>query len=131
MPKKPTRKYLVKKLDGVFSIYIRLRDSDKGGFCKCISCHKKVFWREVDAGHFVGRRHLITRFDPQNVYAQCRYCNRYLAGNQYLYSVALEKIEKGLSDKLLKKSRKTLKLLNDDIMLLINKYKKLVKNLYK
>ena len=131
MPKKPSRKYLVKKLDAVFSIYIRLRDSDKNGFCKCISCKKKAFWREVDAGHFVGRRHLITRFDPKNVYAQCRYCNRYSSGNQYAYSIALEKLEKGLPDKLFKKSRQTIKLSNDELILLINKYKKRTENLDK
>tara|TARA_R100001132_G_C3251837_1_gene78764 strand:- start:32 stop:427 length:396 start_codon:yes stop_codon:yes gene_type:complete len=131
MPKKPSRKYLVKKLDKIFSIYIRLRDSDENGFCKCISCGKKSFWRDVDAGHFVGRRHLITRFDPKNVYAQCRYCNRYLGGHQYPYSVALEKLEKGLPDKLFKKSKKTIKLSTNDLILLINKYKKRTEKLDK
>ena len=131
MPKKPSRKSLVKKLDKIFSIYIRLRDSDNNGYCKCISCKIKYHYKEVDAGHFIGRRHLITRFEPKNVYAQCRYCNRYLSGNQYLYSVALEKLEKNLPAKLLKKSRKTIKLSNNELILLINKYKKLTDKLNK
>ena len=131
MPRKISRKGLIKKLDTIFSIYIRLRDSDKNGFCKCISCKKKYHYKDVDAGHFIGRRHLATRFDPKNVYAQCRYCNRYVAGNQYLYSLSLEKKESGLPAKLLKKSRKTIKLSNDDLLSLINKYKNLVEELNK
>ena len=131
MPRKVTRKSLIKKLDTIFSIYIRLRDANKDGFCKCISCQKINHWKDVDAGHFIGRRHLITRYDPKNVYAQCRYCNRYLAGNQYLYSVSLKKIDSNLPEKLLRKSRKTIKLSNDELLVLIKKYKKLVEKLEK
>jgi len=126
MPRKASRKTLIKKLDRIFSLYIRLRDSDKKGFCKCISCQKKFLFEDVDAGHFIGRRHLSTRYDPENVYAQCRYCNRYLSGNQYLYSISLEKIKKGLPKKLLKKSREILKLSNDELISLITKYKNLL-----
>ena len=131
MPRKVTRKSLIKKLDTIFSIYIRLRDANKDGFCKCISCQKINHWKDVDAGHFIGRSHLITRYDPKNVYAQCRYCNRYLAGNQYLYSVSLKKIDSNLPEKLLRKSRKTIKLSNDELLVLIKKYKKLVEKLEK
>ena len=127
MPKKVTRKSLIKRLDTIFSLYIRLRDADKNGFCTCITCKKKYHYKELDAGHFISRRHFSVRYDPFNVYSQCRYCNRYNAGQQYIYSIELEKKETGLPKRLLEKSKKTVKLSNDELISLINRYKEFVK----
>ena len=38
MARKPKRKNLIKKLDAVFSKYIRLRDADQEGYCRCATC---------------------------------------------------------------------------------------------
>ncbi len=38
---------LKKKLDKIFSEYIRKRDSDYKGYCKCISCSKEYPALEV------------------------------------------------------------------------------------
>ena len=57
---------LVKKLDRVFSLYIRLRDTMPGGYV-------------VDCGHFHSRRHMATRFSEDNAHAECRFCNRFSA----------------------------------------------------
>ena len=75
---------LKKKLDKIFSEYIRLRDSDYKGNCKCISCGKEVpaFGGSTHAGHLFSRRYLSIRFDEKNVNAQCAYCNTFLNGNQ-------------------------------------------------
>tara|TARA_R100001440_G_scaffold6819_1_gene13750 strand:+ start:2739 stop:3137 length:399 start_codon:yes stop_codon:yes gene_type:complete len=127
MPRKVTRKSLIKRLDTIFSLYIRLRDADKNGFCTCITCKKKYHYKELDAGHFLSRRHFSVRYDTENVYSQCRYCNRYNAGQQYIYSIELEKKESGLPKRLLEKSKKTVKLSNDDLISLINRYKEFVK----
>lgn len=70
---------LVKKLDKVFSQYIRLRDSDTNGMFHCISCGKIKPFGQADAGHFHSRRHMATRFDEDNVSAECRFCNRFSA----------------------------------------------------
>lgn len=70
---------LVKKLDKVFSQYIRLRDSDINGMFRCISCGKIKPFGQADAGHFHSRRHMATRFDEDNVSAECRACNRFSA----------------------------------------------------
>ena len=72
---------LIQKLDKIFSEYIRLRDSDEYGMIRCISCGKRVKWKEADAGHFVSRRHLSLRFDEYNVNAQCKKCNQFESGN--------------------------------------------------
>ena len=120
-----SRKSLIKRLDIVFSLYIRLKNSNENGFCKCISCQKIQHYKEVDAGHFISRRHMSTRYDVNNVFPQCRYCNRYVAGNQWLYSQALEKIEKNLPEKLYLKSKQTVKYSNNDLEAMILYYNNL------
>lgn len=76
---------LVKKLDKVFSQYIRLRDSDTNGYCRCISCGKIHYWKEIQNGHYMSRRYLSTRFDEMNCNAQCVACNIFNQGNIQMY----------------------------------------------
>ena len=77
-PKKRTKRKpdLVKKLDRVFSLYIRLRDAMPSGFVRCISCGKIKRFEDVDCGHYFSRTHMATRFDEDNCNAECRSCNR-------------------------------------------------------
>lgn len=82
---------LKSKLDCLFSRYIRLRDANQYGYCRCISCGKIVHWKECDAGHYVNRRHMGLRYDEKNVNAQCRACNRFDEGNQIGYTRGLIK----------------------------------------
>ncbi|KGF32921.1 recombination protein NinG [Hoylesella buccalis] len=76
---------LIKKLDKVFSQYIRLRDSDTNGYCRCISCCKIHYWKEIQNGHYMSRRYLSTRFDEMNCNAQCVACNIFNQGNIQMY----------------------------------------------
>ena len=122
--KKPKRKTLINKLDRIFSEYIRKRDSDKKGFVKCITSGKKYHYTEVDAGHFISRKEMSTRWNEDNVYAQSRYDNRYRYGRQYEYSLALEKKKKGLPKHLYNLSKETVKYSIADLQELIDKYKK-------
>lgn len=121
MPKKKTLKYWKNKIDKPFHEYIRRRDADNNtGYCGCISCGKKVHFTETDAGHFIGRQHLATRYDERNVHAQCRKCNRFEYGRQYEYSIALGK---KLSNQLLQKSRGVLKLTDPEWQEIYDTYK--------
>lgn len=72
---------------------------------------------------------MSTRYDVDNVFPQCRYCNRYVAGNQWLYSQALEKIKKNLPEKLYLKSKQTVKYSNEDLESLISYYNNLLNHL--
>lgn len=74
--KKPDYK---RKLDEVFSKYIRLRDCMPNGYFRCISCGQMKPFEQADAGHYFSRTHLSTRFDETNVNAECKYCNRFKA----------------------------------------------------
>ena len=90
MAKKKTLKYWKTKIDKPFHEYIRRRDADNSsGYCQCKSCNKPIHFTESDAGHFIGRGALATRWAEDNVYAQCRKCNRFEYGRQYEYSLNL------------------------------------------
>lgn len=66
----------IRKLDRVFSLYIRLRDSRPFGYrqFRCISCGMIKPFDQADAGHFIGRTNMATRFDEENVWCECRNC---------------------------------------------------------
>lgn len=81
----------MEKLDKIFSEYIRIRDSDEYGFIRCISCGRRVHWKEADAGHYIPRSHKSTRWNEKNVNTQCRQCNRYENGNLEAYRIGLIK----------------------------------------
>jgi len=118
--KKKGARYWTNKIDKVFHRYIRLRDTDEDGWGECITCNKRLHFSEGQAGHFIGRQHLATRYDERNVHAQCRKCNRFEYGRQYEYSIALGK---KLSNKLLQKSRGVLKLTDPEWQEIYDTYK--------
>jgi hypothetical protein len=87
-----------------------------------------MLFSEMDAGHFVSRNHLATRWNEQNVNAQCRKCNRFSSGNQYEHGLAIDrKYGKGTAEKLLIMSKQKCKLSEFEMRILIGEYKKKVK----
>lgn len=124
--KKPTRSKLVKKLDVVFSQFIRLSNADHKGFCQCVTCGRKYHWKQIQAGHFMSRKHYSTRWDEDNVKPQCYGCNVMSQGRQYEYSIHLGS-EK--SQSLLEKSRQLVKLTTGDIEHLIELYRDKLKKI--
>lgn len=72
---------LVKKLDKIFSIFIRLRDTKAWNFeyGKCISCGRLLPWAKLQCGHFHSRIHMNTRFDERNCNVECISCNIFSA----------------------------------------------------
>jgi len=90
--KKPVKiSTLDRKLWKLFSVYIRKRDRTHGEYAPCISCGKMHLWKDLDAGHFINRRHKTVKYHEKNVSAQCRVCNRFEEGNQFAYSKGLIK----------------------------------------
>lgn len=78
---------LIAKLDKVFSLFIRLRDSREFKYraFRCISCGQVKPFEQADCGHFYSRRHMATRFDEENCHAECRACNRFSADHLIAY----------------------------------------------
>lgn len=84
----------IKELDSrfwqVFSLYIRLRDSNAAGYINCITCCDIRNWQSVDAGHGISRKHFCTKYDERNNHSQCKPCNNWGAGERAIYSKAVD-----------------------------------------
>lgn len=118
------------KLWKVFSEYIRLRDTDSDGYGKCITCNRRIFWRDGDCGHGVGRQHKATKYDERNNALQCKRCNGFEGGEQAIYKEEVEKrYGKGTWDALVLKSRQVCKRGKVEIDVMTEYYKKKVKEL--
>lgn len=64
--RKPSRKALVRKLDNVFSEFIRKRDKH------CVVCGTR---ENLTCGHLFSRIAYSTRWDEMNAFGQCMGCN--------------------------------------------------------
>ncbi len=129
---KTTTSKLKAKLDKLFSEYIRKRDSDHRGMCKCISCGKEApaFGGSIHAGHFMSRRHLATRWDEKNVNSQCAGCNTFRGGEQYRQSIGIDnKWGKGTSKDLEQRANIIVKLSRIDYEEAIENIKQKIKEL--
>jgi len=125
------RSTIVKKLDKIFSIWIRSKDADHAGMVDCFTCGVSKSWKyEIDAGHFMGRGKYATRWDEQNVKPQCKKCNGFRSGEQYLFSKHLdEEYGKGTADELVYQSNQLAKFTNDELLEKIEHFTELVKSL--
>jgi len=74
-----TMKNPKRTLDQVFSKYVRFSNA-KNGYVRCYTCNAVHPPEDVDAGHYVTRQHMGTRWDERNVKPQCRSCNRFKSG---------------------------------------------------
>ena len=129
MPRKVSRRNLIKKLDNLFSLYTRLKYSDKYGIVECYTCGIRKHYKDyMQNGHFISRRHYILRWSEKNTRVQCYSCNVGNHGRQYEFSVKLNK-EYGydISKELLQESKKIKKFSNDELISLINRYKESIK----
>lgn len=129
-----TRSKVVKKLDAVFSEYIRLRNADKNGNVTCFTCGKVEYWKRkgMQAGHFQSRKHYATRWDEINVQVQCSGCNVFKYGEQYKFALNLDKkFGDGTAEELFIKAKEIVKFSTKELETLITYYKDQVKLLNK
>ena len=123
---KQSLKSLINKLDTTFSLFIRLRDSRPFGYkaFKCISCGQIKPFEEADAGHFIGRTHMSTRFDEQNVWCECRFDNRFNSSHMIEYQRNLEKkLGRERLDMLIARGHQTKKWTTWELSILVEHYK--------
>ena len=71
---------LKKKLDSIFSLYIRHRDDGI-----CYTCHIQKMPTEMQCGHYVSRTRLLLRWDEMNCHCQCYACNCMKHGDLITY----------------------------------------------
>jgi len=82
----------ISNADKWFSLFIRIRDTQEDGYCRCITCGRVVTPKECDCGHYVKRQHLATRFSEENCHAQCKRCNAFEQGRDAEYRRKLVEI---------------------------------------
>ncbi len=120
------RSTLIKKLDKVFSQYVRMKDADHAGYVSCFTCGMTKHWKEVDAGHFQSRGKYATRYHEDNVKCQCKRCNGFRGGEQYQFALNLGT---DLADELVVLSNQPARLTNDWLLEKIKHYQEEVKKL--
>lgn len=118
MAKKVTKTALVKKLDAVFSIYIRRRYA-VNDIAKCVTCGKEDHWKSLQCGHFMSRKHMSTRWNEDNCQVQCAGCNVFRYGEQYKFSLYLGN---NLAEQLHIKSKEVCKFTEVELQELIQHY---------
>ena len=84
------KKYYKARADRLFSLWVRQRDAIDG-VATCITCGTPHPWRSIHCGHFMSRRHELTRYKEENAHAQCVACNTFDQGKQYEHGLAINK----------------------------------------
>lgn len=85
MTKPKTITFYKKKLDAIFSKFIRYRDEGQ-----CYTCTKKDEPKYMQNGHFVPRQYLSLRFSEVNCHCQCYACNMLYNGQPSRYAQKLK-----------------------------------------
>jgi hypothetical protein len=116
---------LTKKLDRVFSQYIRIKYANEYGIVKCFTCNNEHHWKEIQNGHFQSRRYMSIRFHENNCRPQCYACNVGLHGNQYVFGVNLDReIGSGKAEEMVMMSKVTKKFSSLELQEMIDIYTK-------
>lgn len=96
---------------------------------ECYTCGAVRHWSEVDAGHFMSRACMSTRWDEKNVQFQCKRCNM-RSGEQFLFSVHLDQhYGEGTAEALHIASKQTRKFTHAELEQMYYHYKRLVDEL--
>lgn len=70
--------------------YIRLKAADKDGYVSCVTCGVRKHWKEMQGGHFIGRKWTATKLLEENINPQCPCCNGPLRGNMIQYTLYMQ-----------------------------------------
>lgn len=127
-------KTLIRKLDKIFSEYIRLRDANDFGYVFCCTCEKWDNWKYMDAGHYIskGNNHSILRWNEKDVHAQCKVCNQMKEGNYEKYQdFMIKRYTPGEIGELHMMKNQEQKLTRFELKVKIDHYTRLVKELKK
>ena len=75
-PKKKTISKLVQEAAELLQKLVRMKAADDSGYCKCVTCGTVKIWNDgMQGGHFIDRRHILTKILEENIHPQCAYCN--------------------------------------------------------
>jgi len=119
-----------KKLDTIFSQFIRLRDTDEYGYGRCITCGETFHYKDLECGHFRKCRHKTTRWLEENAHAQCFECNR--KDDLAAYMIAMLNLHgMDVAADIIEKSKVDYKFIQEDYEHMYKHYRAKVKELLK
>lgn len=81
MPRK--RKTIAKLVDEAAAILqriVRMKAADDNGMARCVTCGKVEHWKDLDGGHWIPRTYTVHKLTEENIWPQCKRCNRFRAG---------------------------------------------------
>mgnify|MGYP003656973282 FL=1 len=117
-----------RKLDDIFSKFIRWRAADSDGNVQCVTCGKIAEVSKMQNGHFMSRKHHSIRWHAYgNCNPQCYGCNIGGKGLQFQHYLYIDKkYGEGTSMRLLERSTVKRKYYLEEIIQLRKHYKKKV-----
>ena len=129
MATKIKRSVLIKKLDTIFSQYVRRRYAINN-ISECFTCGVKNDYKKQQAGHFASRRHYSTRWNEFNVQVQCYSCNICQQGMQFEFGKRLcLQYGDNFAEDLMIESKKIVKFTESNLIEMIDKYTSLLGSL--
>lgn len=129
--KKIPRNKTIKLLDSYVSKYVRLSNADKDGNITCISCGAKIPYKKAHCCHWISRWCLRYRFDLDNLAPWCAGCNTYRP-EFHIREFTIKQLWRLWEDKVNEMrslSKKVYKIRTFELEEMLEKYKKLVKEL--
>jgi len=128
--KLPSMRSLEKKLDDVFSQFIKRRES-MGHYALCFTCNKRMsvelvngrIKSEAQCGHFVKRQHRSLRWEPLNAQIQCPRCNMYGGAQDEFAARIVDKYGAGILSWLLIRKHETVRHTRADLEKMIDTFK--------
>lgn len=106
-----------------FSTFIRTRGADSAGFNLCVTCERKLFWRDLQAGHFIRGRLNANLFTEIGTHPQCYSCNVGAQGAVVIYyKFMLAKYGQEVIDELIQQNSKTHKWQGGELQDLLDRY---------
>ena len=107
--KKPLTAYthaqMKKKVDNVFSKYIRYKAADANGYADCYTCGQSLHVTELHCGHFASRKYMAVRWEPDNVAPQCYACNIHGHGEQWLFGRNIDLQKPGRAAEIMQRAK--------------------------
>lgn len=82
---------LQKRLDALFSQFVRYSAADSEGNARCYTCNHPYPVKKLHNGHYVLRGYKATRWDLDNCRPQCGVCNLWRKGEPVVFRENLVK----------------------------------------
>ena len=89
--KSKSKSQIIEEAAVLMQKYVRLKAADENGYVSCVTCGTTKLWNDgMQGGHYIPRKHIVTKLLEENIHPQCSYCNGPLDGNRGKYALYLE-----------------------------------------